>query len=170
MRRLVLATFALSLLAGCQPATVELTEEQKAEIAAAVRQVFEDEIAAANEADFERITSHMSEQDGICLYGTTIQSCSEAKEAAWQVHSQEAEVSLVRQEADGEETRVVVLSSAVALVANTVQENRAYFSDGAVMRGRFASLIVYVKENGEWKNHSSQEVSWPIEDDGDDQN
>ena len=39
MRRIVLAVFAVAVLAACQPATSELTEEQKAAIADTVRQL-----------------------------------------------------------------------------------------------------------------------------------
>ena len=170
MRRFVLAALALTVLAACQPTTADLTEEMEREIVTAVRQVFEDEIAGANEADFERIASHSSEQDGICIYGTTIRSCSEAMEEARQAHSQNPEERLERQEADGEVTRVMVLSPTVALLANSVEENRAYFTDGSVWRSRVASLIVYVKENGEWKNHSSQDAMWLIGEDDDSQN
>lgn len=88
-------------------------------------------------------------------------------EEARQAHGQNVEMRLERQGADGEETRVMVLSPTVALVANTVEENRAYFTDGSVWRSRVASLVVYVKESGEWKHHSSQDAIWPLAD-GDD--
>jgi phenylpyruvate tautomerase PptA (4-oxalocrotonate tautomerase family) len=39
MRRILLAALAVSVFVACQPATTELTEEQKAEIAAEIRQV-----------------------------------------------------------------------------------------------------------------------------------
>jgi ketosteroid isomerase-like protein len=48
MRRLVLAALSLAFVAACQPATTELTEERKAEIAAEVLQI-RAELAAVNE-------------------------------------------------------------------------------------------------------------------------
>ena len=39
MRRLALTVLSLAFLAACQPATTELTEEQKAEIAAEVNAI-----------------------------------------------------------------------------------------------------------------------------------
>jgi ketosteroid isomerase-like protein len=55
MRRFVLAVFALTVLAACQPTTTELTEEQKAEIADTVRQVYADFLSAGDPVDFERM-------------------------------------------------------------------------------------------------------------------
>jgi hypothetical protein len=152
------------LATACQPATTELTEEQKAEIETAVRQVVDDVVAGAREVDFDRTTSHLSEQDGICLFGTTIRTCSEVVEMYRQAWSPDREDRLERQEADGEDTRVMVLSPTVALVATTTEENRAYYTTGAVSRGRFASFYIYVLEDGEWVAHSMQQASWPIED------
>jgi hypothetical protein len=165
MRRFIFAAFALTVLAACQPATTELTEEQKAEIEAAVRQVADDSYAGAREADFERIASHVSEQDGLCLFGATIRTCSEVLEMYRQAWSSDREERLERQEMDGQDMRVLVLSPTVVLVAETTEENRAYYTSGEVSRGRFASFSVYVLENGEWKAHSMQQASWPIEDD-----
>ena len=48
MRGIAFATLALTSLVGCQPATTELTEEQKAEIVAEVLQV-RAELAAVNQ-------------------------------------------------------------------------------------------------------------------------
>jgi len=39
MRRLTLSVLSLAMLAACQPATTELTEEQKAEIETTVKQI-----------------------------------------------------------------------------------------------------------------------------------
>ena len=64
MRRFVLAAFALTVLAGCQPATTELTEEQKVEIAAEIRQAFAEHIAVVEAANLDAwINLHDAEID-----------------------------------------------------------------------------------------------------------
>ena len=57
MRRFVLAAFALTVLAACQPATTELTEEQKATIADEIRQVYASMMATFDPIDFDGMMS-----------------------------------------------------------------------------------------------------------------
>jgi hypothetical protein len=54
MRRIVLVAFALTVLAACQPATTELTEEQKVEIAAEMNLVLDTFWDVWREADFDQ--------------------------------------------------------------------------------------------------------------------
>jgi hypothetical protein len=65
---------------------------------------------------------------------------------------------------DGEEMRVMAISPTVAIGVHTTQENRAIYTTGEVFRARFATLSVFVLEEDGWKTHSSQQASWPIED------
>ena len=60
MPRLALAAVSLAFLAACQPATTELTEEQKAEIAAEVASVMDEFLDAWREADYDRALSFFS--------------------------------------------------------------------------------------------------------------
>lgn len=61
MRRIVFAAFALTVLAACQPATTELTDEMKAEITEAVRQVNADYWAAwARMENFDAYAAYYS--------------------------------------------------------------------------------------------------------------
>jgi hypothetical protein len=158
------------LLASCQGQTGEaaavLTDTQRTEIEAAVRRVVEDMYAGARDIDFERASRHMSEQEGLCVWGTTIFSCQEIMDNFRQAWSPDNEQRLERQEMDGQVIRVMALSPTMAVVAATTEENRAYLPTGEVSRASFASFFVYVLENGEWKSHSGQQSSWPIEDDG----
>jgi hypothetical protein len=71
--------------------------------------------------------------------------------------------SPARQEMNGIDTKVLVLSPTIALVARTTQDNRAYDVEGKVSRARFASFFVYVLEDGVWKAHSGQQAAWPID-------
>ena len=163
--RLLLLVFPIAvMLTACQPATIELTEEQKAEIEAAVRQVVDEMYAGAREADIERVLSLWREQDGLCLMGTTLRSCPEVLEEYRQAWSPDREERLERQEFDGEVIRVMALSPTVAVMARTTEESRGYYTTGDVTRTRGVAFSVYVLENGEWKTHSFQQASWPIED------
>jgi len=166
MRRFVFAALAVTVFAACQPATTALTEEQKAEIESAVLEVVEDIYEGAKEIDMDRVLRHFSEQDGLCLFGSVIRSCLEVRESYSEAWSVDNENRPLRQEMDGVEIRVMALSPTVALAARTTEENRYYASTGEVSRARFANFLVFVLEDGEWKSHSSQQSSWPIEDDG----
>ena len=53
MRRIVLAAFALGVLAACQPTATELTEVQKGAIADTVRQLADTYFADARALDFD---------------------------------------------------------------------------------------------------------------------
>ncbi len=156
------------VLAGCQGQTGEvatlLTDAQRTEIETAVRLVLEDVYVGAREADFDRVASHFSERDGLCLMGTAIHSCKEVMRNYRQAWSPDNAQRLERQEADGQVIQVMALSPTVAVVAVTTEENRAYFSTGEVSRAAFANFFVYVLEDGAWKYHSGQQASWAIED------
>ena len=54
MRRFIIAAFALTILAACQPVATELTVEQKAEIAAEVGLVVSQFLDAFRDGDFDR--------------------------------------------------------------------------------------------------------------------
>ena len=54
MRRIVLAAFAVTVFVACQPATTELTEEQKAEIAAEVDMALDTHWDLFRQADYDR--------------------------------------------------------------------------------------------------------------------
>ena len=57
MRRLAVAALSLAFLAACQPATIELTEEQRAEIAAEVEALHAASWDAWRAADLDQATS-----------------------------------------------------------------------------------------------------------------
>jgi hypothetical protein len=163
MRRFVISAFAVSVLAACQPATTELTDELKSEIEAAVRTAAEDLWAGASEADMEHVLSHWRQQDGFCLMNANLRMCPEVLEAYRAAWNPDREVRLERQEADGVELWVVALSPTVALMARKSVETRGYYTNGEVTRASFANFAIFVLEDGEWKAHSMQQASWPIE-------
>ena len=59
MRRFVFAAFALTVFAGCQAATTELTEERKAEIVAEIRQVYSGWLTTLDPINFDATLSYM---------------------------------------------------------------------------------------------------------------
>ena len=78
MRRLVLSAVSLAFLAACQPATTELTEEQKAAIEQEVRDLDDDLIAFAGNAETEGFLSlfEQSEDLTFAMYGAVHNSWS----------------------------------------------------------------------------------------------
>ena len=105
----------------------------------------------------------VSEQDGVCVFDRTMGTCNELWEAmkyAWGTIEKE---SVARTEIEGMEIKVVVLSPTVAVAAVTMAENRAYNEAGDVNARTMAGLWVYVLEDGEWRVHSGQSASWPVE-------
>ena len=62
MRRLVLSAVSLAFLAACQPATTELTEEQKAGIADTVTRIVRGIMEAAEALDHEKHIAPFSDE------------------------------------------------------------------------------------------------------------
>ena len=69
MRRIVLAAFALTVFAACQPSTTELTEEMKAEIATEVEQRVAGYMEAVQRHDASWLVNFWSDVDGIVFAG-----------------------------------------------------------------------------------------------------
>ncbi len=63
MRRFVLAAFALTVLAACQPANTDLTDAQNAAIADTVRQVSMDYLASISTLDADSVFSFNMDSD-----------------------------------------------------------------------------------------------------------
>jgi hypothetical protein len=70
MRRFIFAGFALTVLAACQPATTELTEEQKAEIEAEVDGALDALWDLFREADYERGIVYWEHSPDLVFAGT----------------------------------------------------------------------------------------------------
>jgi hypothetical protein len=67
MRRFVLTASALTVLAACQPATTELTEEMKAEIAAEVEQRVAEYADAIQLRDIDDMLEFWADVDGFVM-------------------------------------------------------------------------------------------------------
>ena len=72
MRRLAPAAVALLLLAACQPAATELTQEQKAEVESTFRQFRSDLYAAAERLDAEAMLNSVAEDVALVIQGTRL--------------------------------------------------------------------------------------------------
>ncbi len=161
MRTLV--GLAVLLLLGCQPQDSTLTEVQRDDIETAVREQLERVYTAVSSLDESLFSWAVSEQDGVCVFDRTMQTCDELWDAmkyAWGTIEKDG---VARTEIEGMEIKVVALSPTVALAAVTMAENRAYTEAGDVNATVMAALWVYVLEGGEWRVHSGQSASWPVE-------
>ena len=163
MRILRATLIILFTAAAAHAQNPKLTDAQRAQITAAVQKVVDEVYAGARETNFDRISAHSSKEDGVCLFGQAIRSCSEVMKGYAEAWRGDRPGRPQRQEMDGQEIRIMPLSPTMAIVATTTKENRVHYPDGKVNRARFASFMVYVLEDGQWKYHSGQQAAWPIE-------
>jgi hypothetical protein len=148
MRRLVLAAVALTFVTACQPATTELTEEQKAAIAAEVDSVVSQWWAAWNAMHFDH---------GMSFF-------EDARETAWagdgQLHYSVAGIDghyrplftgLQRQDVTPISSRTIVLGPDVVYTIRNVNVGHVDTAGIAQPEFPYAETIIWVKQNGEWK-------------------
>jgi hypothetical protein len=173
MRKLVAAGIgALAMLttAGCGgnavPAKEAFTDAQRARVEAEVEQVMTELLDAAKQGNMSPTMARLLPGAGVCVWGATIYDCQEIFERHREAWSSGDQGWLVRQEMDGEELRVVAISPTVAIAVLTTKANRAIYSNGDVVRAKFASLSVFVLGEDGWKLHSGQQASWPIDSEG----
>lgn len=150
MRRFVFAAFAMTVLAACQPATTELTEEQKAEITAEVELLHGQFWDAWAETDFERGMSYYlnSPEFTFTFQGQMISGYS----AFWDFF-ESAFTNVASQTLSVDESKTTVLAADVVSV--TVQGTYAPTDTAGVTapESTLAFTTVWVKRDGEWKVH-----------------
>ena len=159
MRRFVLAAFALTLLAACQPATTELTEEQKAEIAAEVNALQPDYLDVWSNADFDGGMGYWVQapdvayaNQGVVTFGYA-NMVSTFGPALERVTSQEFEIT---------DRRTVVLAPDVVCVI-TQGTTTITDVDGVATTGPLGvSYTTWVRRDGEWKVYLLNETNSPI--------
>lgn len=83
MRRFVIAALALTVLAACQPATTELTDYQKGEVAAEVMMVVDELMAAWNAEDATTSLSFFDAEALNVLWGDTEYDSRESFSEFW---------------------------------------------------------------------------------------
>jgi hypothetical protein len=148
MRRFVLAAFTLTLLAACQPAITELTEEQKAEIAAEVNLKLDALWDELRQPDFDRLLTFFHNTPGTFSvnngdfyeWSPALDSITRAALAEW-----EDQVLTVS------ETRTVVLSPDLVYTMRVGTDSVTLKSGAATPTRPWAWTNLWVRRDGEWK-------------------
>ena len=148
MRRLVLAVLTLAFLTACQPATTELTDEQKAGIAQDLTQAFDAYATAVRQLDQDAVLGFFQQSDDFALaeYGEITRSwtaLAEGLRQSWPMYAS------VESFAWGD-LHIQVLTSQIAVVTTTF-DFAASDTAGApiAVNGTFSS--VWLQADGEWK-------------------
>ena len=148
MHRLALAALSLAILAACQPATIELTEEQKTEIADEVNDVHVAMWDAWRAADLDR---------GMSFFDTSPDlGWGFAGEMRFRIDNITAWfrpmlAGVERQDITFDERRTVVLSDDVVCVMERGTYT-AFDSAGATLGSSpLAATVVWTRRDGEWK-------------------
>jgi len=149
MRRLTLTVLSLAFLAACQPATTELTEEQKAAIADTVAKLVDDEwIAATDPVDFDKLMSFMHDSDEatMAFNGGTLHSYA-TLESVFGEHF----ATISREPSTITDSKTVVLAPDVVYVvrAGTFVSIDTAGDSGPLTP--FTQTLVWVRRNGAWK-------------------
>ncbi len=148
MRRVFVAASATAVLAACQPAPSELTEDVKAEIAAEVNAIHEEFWDAWRETDFDRGMSYYvdSPEFTFAFQGQMISGYS-----AFRNFLEQAFANVASQTVSFNETRTAVLAPDV--VSITAQgAYSATSTDGVIgPESNFAFTTLWVRRGGEWK-------------------
>jgi len=151
MRRLAIAVLSLAFLAACRTATTELTEEQKAEIAAQVNALQAEYNAAAEAADFDGEMSHWT-QSSETGWATTGRAFWDPEELAAAVaDARTGWGTIARVEFTRMEARTYVLAPNVVYV---MQRCAAIATDTAGVvtpEEEWVYTRVWTLQDGEWK-------------------
>jgi len=150
MRRLVFAAVALVFLTpACQPATTELTEEQKAEIAATVDSLTNEWWAAWEVFDLEQGLSFIHDGPEMTWASDgyrTVYSVAEGRDV-WGAGI----AGLQRQDLEVTNSRTVVLAPDIVWTLREFDYVVVDTAGNTVAEGQFKETAVWVKQNGEWK-------------------
>jgi len=148
MRRFVLAVFALTALAACQPAGTELTEDQKAKIKAEVNAIHKKFWDTWRETDFDRGMSYYlnSPEFTFAFQGQMISGYS-----AFRDFLESAFTNVASQAVGFNESQTTVLAPDVVCV--TAQGAYSVTGTDGVTgpESNFVFTTLWVQRNGEWK-------------------
>ena len=161
MRCFVLAVFALTVLAACQPATTELTEEQNAEIAAIIDSLTDEWWDAWNALDVERGLSFIHDDPRMTWTGAarTLYSVAEGREV-WGPHL----AGLERQVHDVTNARTVILAPDIVWTLREFEFQVIDTTGTVVSEGQSIETAVWVEKDGEWKllvGHDDNATPYP---------
>jgi uncharacterized protein (TIGR02246 family) len=154
MRRLVLAAFSLTVLAACQPATTELTEEQKAAIADTVRQLSTDYLASVSTLDADTVMAFHIDSDE---FAWSIDSELSLEFEAVKASAAAKYAALVAARVSLDTVRVAVLGPDAAVLSGA---GAAFVTGpaGQEMKLLLAVTFVAARRDGRWvllQGHSS---------------
>ena len=143
MRRFVLAAFAVSLVAACQPATTELTEEQQAEIISGASQLAAEMAAAFDSEDPTSLDHYSSWLEYPSVgYPARDEMLAQLQQSWWDRF--ETRSSVIG------EIHARVLGPDAVLIHHT-DVSTAVDTAGRTFEQRWIGRQLCVRENGEWK-------------------
>ena len=146
MRRMILVLM-LFVFVACQPATMELTDAEKAEIAGELTQVMDGIGASFRELDVERFLTYFQKGDELTFVQDGIVTRSwdgfaDLKRAAWAGF---ASVELIEYDL---QTQILAANAGVVTMTFT---NGATATTGDAVEGRGIFMAVCSELDGEWK-------------------
>ena len=145
MRRLALAALSLAfLVTACQPATTELTEEQKAAIEEEVRQTVDDMGDAYSALDFDRFRSFLADDLRWAISLVPFLTMEDIEPAL------RAYMSGISETTSEDELFVRVLGPDAAVVGLTSHET-VVDVNGVSSSTRTALTLVWARADGVWK-------------------
>jgi ketosteroid isomerase-like protein len=148
MRRLALAVLSVALVAACQPATTDLTEEQKTTIAEELSQEFDVYGAAVRQLDPDAVLGFFQESDELAFaeFGEVVLSWSTLAEQVRESWPQYASVESF----EWGDLHIQALAAHVAAVTTTF-DFQASDTTGAPIAVNGTFSTVWVQTDGEWK-------------------
>jgi ketosteroid isomerase-like protein len=146
MRRLALAVVALTFVTACRPATTELTEEQKAEIAAEVNAINTEMWDAWRAADFDRGASYFDLATLVFAYEGTMFGFATFDEMWRPVFA-----TIASQTITVEDSLTTVLAPNAVCIMQAGTYTQTDTAGVTSAEGSFAFTGVWVPRDGEWK-------------------
>ena len=158
MRRMILP-LSLFVAAACQPATMELTEEQKAAIADTVRQLQLGHYAAAERQDVTALVDNFAE-DAVVASNGVLMGHDEFAAFAANLHGGIQALAMTVHD-----THIDVLALDVAVVT-VLASAKITDTAGVVVAEQMpvAHTHVWVRRNGSWKTlHGHESFATPMQ-------
>ena len=148
MRRFVIAAFALTVLAACQSGTTELTEEQKAEIAAEVTGRLDALWEELKQPDVDQLLTFTSQTPGsFSVSDGVFTEWSPARDSMMRAALAEWEDQVLTVS----ETRTVVLSPDIVYTMRVGTDSVTLKSGEASPTRPWAWTGIWVRRDGEWR-------------------
>ena len=148
MRRFVLAAFALTVLAACQPASIELTDYQKAEIEAEVQLLHDQFWDAWRETDVTRGMSYYFDSPNFtaALEGQLIHGFAAFEELARSAFS-----NVTSQSITIDESQTTVMAHNIVCVIERITYTQTDAEGVTGPEYTAAITLAWVLRDGEWK-------------------